>query len=57
MKKAETVKVYMEWVNYLGEVQSRELIATFCSINWAKSFVKNERSVVDGKFTRLVIEK
>ena len=53
----KTVKVYMEWVNYLGEVQSKELIATFISINWAKRFLENSKDEVDGKYTRLVIEE
>jgi hypothetical protein len=56
MKKA-TVKVYMEWVNYLGEVQSRELIATFNHVNWANKFVEGAQDVVDGKYTRFVVEE
>ena len=54
--KKNTIKVYMEWVNYLGEIQSRELIAEFISENWARHFIETSKDAVDGKFTKLVIE-
>lgn len=55
--KKHTIKVYMEWVNYLGEVQSRELIATFNHVNWANRFVENTQDFVDGKYTRFIVEE
>lgn len=56
MSKQNKVKVYMVWFNYLGQEQSRELIATFNHINWAKRFIEADSDAVDGKYTRLVIE-
>ncbi len=55
MKKVLTVKVYIEWFNYEGKVQSKDLIAEFRSENWAKHFV--ETITIDDRFSRLVIEQ
>ncbi len=35
------VKVYMETINYVGEITERNLIAAFRSNNWAKDFIDN----------------
>lgn len=56
MKKC-TVKVYLEWFNYEGKVQSKDLIATFTSINWAKEFVAHSADEIDDRFSKLVIEE
>ena len=50
------VKVYIEWINYEGKPQSRDLIATFCSIQRAKDYVEKEEDY-DDRFSRLIIEE
>lgn len=40
-EKMEQIKVYKEFVNYIGEVSDSVEIATFRNINWAKSFMKD----------------
>ena len=49
------VKVYIEWFNYTGRTQSRDLIATFCSKAWAEHFVETVN--YDDRFSRIVIEE
>lgn len=39
-------KVYMEFINYKGDVTSRTLIAEFVDENWADSFMRNEKGYV-----------
>ena len=53
------VKVYIEWINYEGKPQSRDLIATFCSIQRAKEYVELEtkNDLYDDRFSRLIIEE
>ena len=42
MKKSKgKVKVYIEYINYLGEVNDSYLIAEFISKNWAEIFINN----------------
>jgi hypothetical protein len=45
MKNARA-KVYMEFINYKGDVTSRTLIAEFVNENWADSFMRNEKGYV-----------
>lgn len=41
MKKNEMkVKVYMDFVNYAGEVYESCLIAEFRNMNWAREFIE-----------------
>ena len=53
--KKNAVKVYLEWFNYEGKVQSRDLIAVFESVNWARKFVDNSIDDIDDRFSRFVI--
>jgi len=48
--------VYIEFFNYCGEVQSKDLIATFNSVNWANKFVDACKDDIDDRFSRFVIE-
>lgn len=48
-------KVYIEWVNYWGEVTQKDLIAAFWSEGWAKHFVESIKKD-DDTLTRYVIE-
>ena len=62
--KGAKAKVYMEFINYMGDVTDRELIAEFCHENWADSFIKkaclgtkaDDKTFYLGKNTRLVKE-
>ena len=57
--KGAKAKVYMEFLNYKGDVTDRDVIAEFCHENWAKSFIKHEeesREYLCDNFTRLVME-
>ena len=56
MKKTNTLKykVYIEWFNYLNEVQGKDLVATFISEHWAKHFL--ESTIIDDRFSRFIIE-
>ena len=49
------VKVYIEWFNYTGKTQSKDLIATFCNRAWADHFVETVN--YDDRFSRIVIEE
>lgn len=57
------VKVYIEWINYEGKPQSRNLIATFCSIQRAKDYVEKESKEINDHYSsfpfdsRLIIEE
>ena len=55
MSKELKVKVFIEWFNYEGKVQCKDLIAAFNSENWAKHFVETVN--IDDRFSRLIIEK
>lgn len=47
-------KVYIEWFNYLNEVQSKDLVAEFISENWANHFM--ESVIIDDRFSRFKME-
>lgn len=36
----ETVKIYLEYINYLGEITDSTLIAEFKTPGWADIFIK-----------------
>ena len=42
-KRKMEVKVYMDSVNYLGEVTESTLIAEFLSMNWAYGFIEEAK--------------
>lgn len=56
MNKSEQITVYMEFVNYLGEVNDSIEIANFRSINWAKDFLKSLPGTLDSDGTRYRIQ-
>lgn len=47
-------KVYIEWINYLNDVNGKDLVAAFISENWAKHFT--ETQTIDTDICRFVIE-
>ena len=50
------VKVYMEFINYLGEVTESTLIAEFLSMNWAYGFIQ-EAKQTENEITRIRVEE
>lgn len=44
--RSEQIKIFIEFVNYLGEVNESQEIATFRGINWAKPLIKEIQSIV-----------
>lgn len=46
-EKIDQVKVFMEFINYLGKVNESVEIATFRNIGWGKSFIKDLLNHVD----------
>lgn len=55
--KKNMVKVYLQWFNYEGKDQEKELVATFRSIKWAERFVEASQDAIDDRFSRFIIEE
>ena len=52
------VKVYMDLLNYNGDVTDHCLIAQFRSMGWAKDFIKQvEEETAHDKYARIVVEE
>lgn len=57
MKILPKAKVYMDFINYRGEVTESHLIATFMSVNWAKEFTNiAEDSVKEDPLCKIRLE-
>ena len=58
MKKNEmTVKIYLDQINYLGDVIDSTLIAQFRNMAWAANFIKEaNNSVADDKLAKIRVE-
>ena len=41
------VKVYLDHINYTGEVNDSTLVAQFRSMGWAKDFIKEAKKSVE----------
>lgn len=39
-KRKMTARVYIDWINYLGEVNDSVMIAQFINRSWADAFVE-----------------
>lgn len=66
MKKATVtgeVNIYLDFLNYCGEVTESHLIATFFNMNWAKLFLhqynenEEENKNVDYSYSKLRVEE
>lgn len=48
MTGKDKVKVYLDWINYKGDVTERVLIAEFRNRDWARRFVEETKATFDG---------
>lgn len=55
MKKTQKVKVYMDFINYWGEVTNSTLLAEFLNMGWAKIFIEQAKKIED-KTTKIRVE-
>lgn len=62
-KKKGNVNIWLDFLNYCGEVTESHLIATFFNMNWAKLFLQQyneneeESKNVDYSYTKLRLEE
>lgn len=57
MNGKDVVRVYLENVNYLGQVTDRNMIAEFRTMNWAKDFIeKVTEQFKDDKYWNVKVE-